>query len=396
MEAKINLYQLDKELTLHDRSNAPFTTHAVALALTKLELNLVECCFILQVNREFYQHIEAEALFNLTSEMRSPPVVSAFFPKPDIKLKISLKSDFLPQLTEHAASAEEAAMYLLKLSQEQPDHPLLLTENWLLLSAKQTCEDGERGYRTLWDYLSPTALAQAADNGFEDPTTDALISFFKDWTSSHLSTDLEQAASELLKKLETAFTEFGNTNLADIEKLFTDLKQETETQWQFSNLKTTLLEQVLHFFTTEDWQFTKLQGESTLAMAFQGKQSRWNCYACVREEQKQFAFYSICPIVAPEPQRSAIAEFLTRANYGMTIGNFELDYTDGEIRYKTSIDVTNAQLSSALIQTLVYTNVAMMDEYLPGIQAILAGATPIAAIQAIESPPTTAPPPSQP
>jgi hypothetical protein len=82
-----------------------------------------------------------------------------------------------------------------------------------------------------------------------------------------------------------------------------------------------------------------------------------------------------------------IAEFLTRANYGMTIGNFELDYTDGEIRYKTSIDVTNAQLSSALIKTLVYTNVAMMDEYLPGIQVVLAGATPIAAIQAIEPPP---------
>ena len=80
----------------------------------------------------------------------------------------------------------------------------------------------------------------------------------------------------------------------------------------------------------------------------------------------------------------------------MTLGNFELDYTDGEIRYKTSIDVTNAQLSSALIQTLVYTNLAMMDEYLPGIQAILDGATPIAAIQSIESPPTTAPPPSQP
>jgi hypothetical protein len=83
----------------------------------------------------------------------------------------------------------------------------------------------------------------------------------------------------------------------------------------------------------------------------------------------------------------AIAEFLTRANYGMTIGNFELDYTDGEIRYKTSIDVTNDQLSPALIQTLVYINVAMMDEYLPGIQAVIDGATPIAAIQAIEPPP---------
>jgi hypothetical protein len=69
----------------------------------------------------------------------------------------------------------------------------------------------------------------------------------------------------------------------------------------------------------------------------------------------------------------------------MTIGNFELDYTDGEIRYKTSIDVTNAQLSSALIKTLVYTNVAMMDEYLPGILAVIEGrATSEDAIRLIE------------
>jgi hypothetical protein len=76
----------------------------------------------------------------------------------------------------------------------------------------------------------------------------------------------------------------------------------------------------------------------------------------------------------------------------MTIGNLELDYTDGEIRYKTSINVTADQLSSALIKTLVYTNVTMMDEYLPGIQVVLAGQTPEAAIQAIEQPVPHIPP----
>jgi len=43
-------------------------------------------------------------------------------------------------------------------------------------------------------------------------------------------------------------------------------------------------------------------------------------------------------------------KFLTRANYGMMIGNFEMDFTDGEIRYKTSIDVEGDKLSSALIK----------------------------------------------
>ena len=71
----------------------------------------------------------------------------------------------------------------------------------------------------------------------------------------------------------------------------------------------------------------------------------------------------------------------------MAIGNFELDFTDGEVRYKTSIDVEGDQLSSVLIKTLVYTNVTMMDEYLPGIKAVIeAGVSPEEAIRAIEQP----------
>jgi len=34
-----------------------------------------------------------------------------------------------------------------------------------------------------------------------------------------------------------------------------------------------------------------------------------------------------------------VNEFLTRANYGLNIGNFEMDFQDGEIRFKTAIDV---------------------------------------------------------
>jgi hypothetical protein len=57
----------------------------------------------------------------------------------------------------------------------------------------------------------------------------------------------------------------------------------------------------------------------------------------------------------------------------MIIGNFEMDFEDGEIRYKTSIDVEGDSLSSALIKRLVYANVMMMDAYLPGIMSVIYG-----------------------
>jgi len=95
--------------------------------------------------------------------------------------------------------------------------------------------------------------------------------------------------------------------------------------------------------------------------------------------------YSICPIRAPEDKRPAVAEFLTRANYGLLIGNFEMDFEDGEIRYKTSIDVEGDRLSPALLRQLTYANVVTMDRYLPGIMSVIYGnVTPVEAIAQIE------------
>lgn len=80
-----------------------------------------------------------------------------------------------------------------------------------------------------------------------------------------------------------------------------------------------------------------------------------------------------------------MAEFLTRANYGMLIGNFEMDFTDGEIRYKTSIDVEGDRLTSPLMQQIVYANVRTMDRYLPGIRKVIeTDLTPAEIIASIE------------
>ncbi len=70
----------------------------------------------------------------------------------------------------------------------------------------------------------------------------------------------------------------------------------------------------------------------------------------------------------------------------MEIGNFELDFDSGEIRFKTSLDVTGDRITPALIKQLVYINVLTIDQYLPSIQAVLDGATPVDAIRAIEQP----------
>ncbi len=143
---------------------------------------------------------------------------------------------------------------------------------------------------------------------------------------------------------------------------------------------------MIAFFEEDDWSFQWMEGLPVLSMGFTGRSGKWMCYAQAREQQEQFVFYSVCPLNAPRERMTAIAEFVTRANYGMIIGNFEVDYADGEIRYKTSIDVEGDRLTSPLVKQMVYANVLIMDRYLPGLMSVIYGnASPIEEIDKIET-----------
>jgi len=134
-----------------------------------------------------------------------------------------------------------------------------------------------------------------------------------------------------------------------------------------------VFETMVEFFSDDEWPFTQIEEHSALRTSFGGDSGEWTCYAQAQEEQKRFLFYSICPVKVPEEKRVAMAEFLTRANYGLITGNFEMDFSDGEIRYKASIDVKDDRVSAALIRNLVYANVLTMDRYLPGIMSLTYG-----------------------
>jgi len=146
-----------------------------------------------------------------------------------------------------------------------------------------------------------------------------------------------------------------------------------------------ILDKTIEFFTQEGWRFEQLEGKPIVRMGFKGDNGSWMCFAQAKEDKHQLLFYSIMESNVPENKRPEIAEFVTRANYGLQIGNFEMDFSDGEIRYKTSIDVEGGELTLKMIRTLVYVNILMMDRYLPGIMSVLhAGTSPAAAIAQVE------------
>ncbi|MCO4744574.1 MAG: YbjN domain-containing protein [Proteobacteria bacterium] len=84
------------------------------------------------------------------------------------------------------------------------------------------------------------------------------------------------------------------------------------------------------------------------------------------EAQHQIVVYAVAEKKVPEHRRSAVAEYVSRANYGLPIGNFEIDVTDGELRFKTSMDLEGGVLTAKMAENLLVLNLQTMDRYTPG------------------------------
>lgn len=133
-----------------------------------------------------------------------------------------------------------------------------------------------------------------------------------------------------------------------------------------------LLHDLIAVFTEQGWPFDVVRGAPVLVSELSGPLETWKFFAQVIEEQRRIAFYSVCPITVPEGRRPEVADFLTRANYGLANGNFELDFEDGEIRFKTVLEVDES-LSPRLVKKVVRFNGLAMETYLPGIAALVTG-----------------------
>lgn len=132
-----------------------------------------------------------------------------------------------------------------------------------------------------------------------------------------------------------------------------------------------LLERVKACLAELQWRFGQDPDRPNLLMGSNGKNGIYPCLLQVHPERPLILFYTHVQCRVPEEKRAGMAEFLTRANYGLWLGNFELDFRDGEVRYKTSLHVGDGLLTADMLAALLQANLGTVDRYLPGIMSVL-------------------------
>ena len=140
------------------------------------------------------------------------------------------------------------------------------------------------------------------------------------------------------------------------------------------------------FLTNDEWHPQPIEGKYAYRTFLTGDYGELRCEVRIRVEQEQFAFYIFLGMNVPADRRLVAAEFLTRANYALPLGNFEMDFEDGEVRFKNSIDFEGETLTDALIHNTLYPATSVATRYFPGLLKVVFGdLNPRDVIREIES-----------
>ncbi|MDJ1172860.1 YbjN domain-containing protein [Roseofilum capinflatum] len=383
----------DYQPTFHSPKTSPISLEAINLEWWQPHLLLEKCDLTFEVNLETYRIIEKNNLFQLLPELTNTQKGCNFQPHLPIQITVTLNPEYLLRLQE-AAHAETALAYLQELGEHQKNARLVQTESWITLSVQQQQESGVVGYRTLWDYLDWSQLDVENEELLEHFALETVTRFLQDSIPSTLSdanshqlmaTLVEQVPALMAKDsrasepIAEAFANLLRDNLqSELEEAIlagfsaSDNGEEDLDDFNFEGVKkSSILENALAFFESEDWMVEKIPEQPALKLLFQGEYGKWVCLAEVKEDLEQLIFYSMIALKFPKAQESKLCKLLMNINYHLTIGNFDLNFEERILRFKTSIDVENCNNYSPLIKNVVYTNVMTMDRYLPIIMTML-------------------------
>ncbi len=82
------------------------------------------------------------------------------------------------------------------------------------------------------------------------------------------------------------------------------------------------------------YEFEQDRGLFIFSMGLGEDQKLQKIRIIIRIHDNAITSYAQVNMKADSDSISAVVEYITRANFGLRLGNFEVDYDDGEVRYK--------------------------------------------------------------
>ena len=160
----------------------------------------------------------------------------------------------------------------------------------------------------------------------------------------------------------------------------------SNTSTSSASYSTRVANSVLDYFKSKNFDFDFDADKGILTTAFPTDSKIGQIDMRIRFLADGYISHSTARVNADEASRDKVAEYLCRANYGLRIGNFEMDFRDGEIRFKSFCRSGDVALNEEQITDSFILPIVQFDTYGDDLLAVLFGMKePEQAIQDAES-----------
>lgn len=107
-----------------------------------------------------------------------------------------------------------------------------------------------------------------------------------------------------------------------------------------------------------------------------GEHAKYNVFVDCNEKTEVVSAFAYAPFEVPESRREEVAELFVRLNRKILLGNFDLDMNDGEIRFRSGMDVEGGELTQTMIENLIRVCIWSWEKHYETIMEVAFGDTP--------------------
>lgn len=103
------------------------------------------------------------------------------------------------------------------------------------------------------------------------------------------------------------------------------------------------------------------------------------CLVVLQVTENAFLSYAAIDVTVPPRRIDAVGEFLHRANYGLPNGNFEIDYDDGSVHFRTYLDCPDEAPTEKQLDDAFAVPLSVIDHYGDGLLRLVEAGTSVPA-----------------
>ena len=168
-----------------------------------------------------------------------------------------------------------------------------------------------------------------------------------------------------------ATTGSGFPDLATVREIASDAGGDADSD-PSPPIATPLHDELLVALGESGWRVYSTNAPEALVDLL-GTAAVYTCRYFAAEESRTLVCTTRCPVLVPEAARDRAMQFITRANFGMFYGSFELDLDDGMLLFRTNCAVHDGALTTEMVKHMASAGAWSFDRYLPRLMQVVFG-----------------------